>query len=47
MAKGLKYNSTVIELPKEYIIKNEKGDKIADTLTKKGNLTSKKKVKSV
>lgn len=47
MSKKLKYNSTVIELPKDYIIKNEKGDKIADTLTKKGNLTSKNKLKSV
>ena len=45
--KGLKYNSVIVELPKDFIIKNERGDKIADTLTKKGNLTSKKKLKSI
>ena len=45
--KGLKFGTTKIELPKDYIIKDEKGDKIIDTLTKKKNLTTKKGIKSV
>ena len=47
MAKGLKYNSSIIEIPKTYILQNEKGDKIINSVNKKNNLTSRKKIKSV
>lgn len=43
----LKFNSPIIEIPKQMLLKTKKGQKVYNTLKKNGGLTSVKNKKSI
>lgn len=43
----LKFNSPIIQIPKEMLLKNKNGQKVYNTLKKNGGLTSVKNKKSI
>jgi len=45
--KMLKFNSPIIQIPKEMLLKNKNGQKVYNTLKKNGGLTSVKNKKSI